>query len=61
VTLAVPVAPPTSVAELRLVADEVITVITPRSFAGVGPFYRDFRQTLDDEVVAILARVARPD
>lgn len=60
VTLAVPVAPPTSVAELRLVADEVITVITPGSFAGVGSFYRDFRQTSDDEVVAILARAARP-
>lgn len=60
VTLAIPVAPPRSAAELGRIADEVCTVITPQAFAGVGAFYRDFRQTSDDEVVAILARAGRP-
>lgn len=60
VTLAIPVAPPRSAAELGRIADDVCTVITPQAFAGVGAFYRDFRQTSDDEVVAILARAGRP-
>jgi putative phosphoribosyl transferase len=54
VILAVPVAPRERVAALRDVADEVVAVDTPRWFSGVGAFYRDFRQTTDEEVVASL-------
>ncbi|MBV1851234.1 phosphoribosyltransferase [Catellatospora tritici] len=54
VVLAVPVASPDSVVELRRVADEVISLETPSSFFAVGEFYADFRQTSDEEVVALL-------
>ena len=38
--------------------DEVVCALVPAGFAGVGQFYRDFRQTEDDEVVAILKEFA---
>lgn len=60
VILAVPVAPQASVSAMRDVADEVVVVDTPSPFIGVGAFYRDFSQTSDDEVVAILEGAARP-
>ena len=55
VILAVPVAPPTTVAALR--ADvRVVVVETPAWFGAVGEFYEDFSQTSDAEVVAALER-----
>ena len=54
VVLAVPVAPASSVAELRGVADEVVCLETPGRFYAVGQWYDDFSQTTDDEVVALL-------
>ena len=64
VILAVPVAPQESVTALRIVADEVVVVDTPRWFQGVGQAYREFTQTSDEEVIAILegaaAGAARP-
>jgi predicted phosphoribosyltransferase len=56
--MAVPVAPPEAVAELEREADEVICLLTPASFFGVGYWYEDFSQTSDDEVRALL-RAAR--
>lgn len=35
-------------------ADDVICVATPDRFVGVGAWYRDFTQTSDEEVVALL-------
>jgi putative phosphoribosyl transferase len=61
VVLATPVAPPTSVAELRADADEVIALSTPEAFFAIGQFYADFPQTSDDEVVELLARSPAPD
>ncbi|MEV5676301.1 phosphoribosyltransferase family protein [Streptomyces sp. NPDC052179] len=67
VVLAVPVAPPDAVARLRTGADEVVCLATPHPFSSVGEWYRDFSQTSDEEVVALLARAAdgpghpRPD
>ncbi|UUN28148.1 phosphoribosyltransferase family protein [Streptomyces sp. FIT100] len=58
VVLAVPVAPPDAVAWLRTEADEVVCLSTPRAFSAVGEWYRDFSQTPDDEVVALLERAA---
>ena len=54
VVLAVPVAPPDSVAELESVADDVVCLETPERFFSVGQWYADFSQTSDDEVVALL-------
>ncbi|MFF5336459.1 alpha/beta family hydrolase [Streptomyces sp. NPDC013181] len=59
VVLAVPVAAPSAVARLREEADEVVCLSAPAGFAAVGEWYRDFGQTPDEEVVALLARAAR--
>jgi putative phosphoribosyl transferase len=59
VTLAVPVAPIDWVRRLAGVADEYVAVSTPADFRAVGQFYRDFRQTSDDEVVELLEAAAR--
>lgn len=58
VVLAVPVAPPSTVAELARVADEVVAVQTPERFHSVGQWYADFSQTSDAEVVALLRDTA---
>ena len=52
--LAVPVAPRDSLNELGKEADEILCLSVPRDFYAVGQFYRDFRQTGDSEVTALL-------
>lgn len=54
VVLAVPVGPPSTVQDLQSMADEVVCVLTPSSFAGVGQFYRRFDQVQDEEALAYL-------
>lgn len=56
IAVAVPVAPPDTVAILRKEADEVICLATPSPFFAIGNFYRDFGQTSDDEVRELLGR-----
>jgi predicted phosphoribosyltransferase len=56
VIVAVPVGAPETCRALRAIADEVICAETPLSFSAVGQWYRDFSQTTDDEVVALLKR-----
>jgi putative phosphoribosyl transferase len=58
VILAVPVAPPETVAALRRDADDVVAVETPEPFFAIGGWYTDFSPTSDDEVVQLLARIA---
>ncbi|WP_330318521.1 phosphoribosyltransferase family protein [Streptomyces platensis] len=58
VVLAVPVAPPDAAERLRTSADEFVCLSTPFAFSAVGEWYRDFSQTPDDEVVALLAQAA---
>src|SRR4051794_37480552 len=52
--LAVPVAPPDTIAQLRPQADEVVCLLTPEPFHAVGWHYRDFTQTSDEEVISLL-------
>jgi len=59
VTLAVPLAPGDTVAELRGKADEVVCLATPDPFYAVGLHYLDFTQTSDAEVVALLEEARR--
>jgi len=54
--LAVPVAPSDSLAELRAEADDVVCLEDHDIFGAIGFYYADFRQTSDDEVIAILKR-----
>ena len=49
IVVALPVAPPETVAELERVADEVICLLAPSSFGAVGRFYRRFHQVTDEE------------
>ncbi len=58
VVLAVPVAPDSTVAELRHIADQVICLQTPRWFGSVGSYYDDFEQTSDEEVARLLDEAA---
>ena len=59
IVVAVPVGPRETVAELRLLADEVVCPATPEPFLAVGRFYESFDQTSDREVVDFLARARR--
>ncbi|MDG5761976.1 phosphoribosyltransferase family protein [Natronococcus sp. A-GB1] len=54
VVLAVPVGPPTSIAELEEWTDEVVCLERPGRFMGVGQFYRNFSQVSDEEAMAYL-------
>ena len=54
VILAVPVAPPETVAALRRDADDVVAVETPEPFFAIGGWYSDFSPTSDQEVVELL-------
>lgn len=51
---AVPVAPPSSLAEIAPYADSVVCIATPANFYAVGQFYDEFPAVSDDEVMAIL-------
>ncbi|HUO40830.1 MAG TPA: phosphoribosyltransferase family protein [Mycobacterium sp.] len=54
VVLAVPVATEDTVTALADDADEVVCLQTPQWLWGVGAWYRNFAQTSDDEVAALL-------
>jgi predicted phosphoribosyltransferase len=58
IVLAVPVAPPDTLAELAAEADEVVCLETPAWFGSIGGFYDDFRQVSDEEVTATLDAAA---
>jgi putative phosphoribosyl transferase len=52
--LAVPVAPPETIAALRREVDEIVCLSTPEIFGAIGQFYADFRQLGDAEVIGLL-------
>jgi putative phosphoribosyl transferase len=54
VLAAVPVAPAETVAVFERDGVEVVCLITPRVFASVGSWYRDFAQVSDEEVIRLL-------
>jgi len=58
--LAVPVAPPETLAEFRKEAGETICLETPDMLGAIGFYYRDFHQMSDAEVTDLLARAAQP-
>ncbi len=57
VIIAVPVAPPDSIALLKEAADGVVVIDVPVDFMAVGQFYRDFHQLSDEEVKELLDSV----
>jgi len=58
IIVAVPVAAPSTCAEMEKEADQVVCAATPQPFHAVGLWYDDFTQTTDDEVRALLAQAA---
>lgn len=54
IVVAVPVGAPSTCAEMRSVADEVVCARTPEPFNAVGLWYGDFSQTTDEEVRSLL-------
>jgi len=57
--VAVPVAPPDRLEEIRQYCDEAVCLLTPVAFYAIGQFYEDFSQIEDDEAVDLL-RAAAP-
>ena len=56
IVLAVPVAPASTLADLRGEADEIVCLEKYEPFYAIGAYYTDFRQVSDDEVIAALAQ-----
>ncbi len=52
--VAVPVSSGDAAERISREVDEFICLHTPTPFYGVGRFYKDFSQTTDDEVIALL-------
>ena len=59
VVLAIPVAAPESLRALEGEADRIVCLLAPERFYAVGQWYRDFGQTSDEEVVALLEELWR--
>lgn len=54
VVVATPVAPPGWESKFSSAADDTVAFATPHPFLAVGQWYRDFDQTTDAEVTALL-------
>lgn len=57
IIIGVPVASRSAVVKLSEVADEVVAVLIPDKFHGVGAFYEDFEQVSNEEVLAYLTKL----
>jgi len=57
IVIAVPVASQSSVQKLSKEVDEVVAVLIPDVFYGVGAFYENFQQVGDEEVVYYLDKL----
>jgi predicted phosphoribosyltransferase len=60
VVLAVPLAPEESLRDLASACDQVVCLFSPSPFFAVGAHYDDFRQTTDEEVIALLSQAKPP-
>jgi putative phosphoribosyl transferase len=54
IIIAVPVAPLDTCDRLRSEVDEVVCLITPEQFCGIGQWYEDFDRTTDEQVCELL-------
>jgi putative phosphoribosyl transferase len=57
IVVAAPVASSSAVQKLAKEVDEVIVVLIPKVFYGVGAFYEDFEQVSDEEVMDYLDKL----
>ena len=61
VVVAVPVGAPAACAQISAIADQTVCAETPEPFDAVGQWYRDFSQTTDEEVRALLREQAESE
>ncbi|MES2285500.1 MAG: phosphoribosyltransferase family protein [Bacteroidota bacterium] len=54
IIVAAPVASPPSIKKIESISDEMIILLAPQNFMGVGQFYYDFSQVEDEEVILLL-------
>ncbi|HEX5653407.1 MAG TPA: phosphoribosyltransferase family protein [Chitinophagaceae bacterium] len=57
IVIGVPVASESAVEKLSKEVDEVVAVMIPEEFYGVGAFYEDFEQVSDEEVMYYLDKL----
>jgi predicted phosphoribosyltransferase len=57
IVIAAPVASENAINKLSTEVDEVIAVLVPEIFYGVGAFYEDFEQVTDEEVIFYLDKL----
>lgn len=60
IVVAVPAIAPSTFSEIEVAADEIVALLVPPAFHGVGQWYEDFSQTTDEEVCSLLARQDYP-
>lgn len=58
IVVAVPVAPPDTVAALEPLVDRVVCLHAPENFEAIGQFYDSFEQVGDEQVAALLQPAA---
>jgi putative phosphoribosyl transferase len=56
IVVALPIAPPETVAELSQEADRIVCLAQPPHFRALGYYYRNFEQLDDEDVLAALGR-----
>ncbi|MGZ8511184.1 MAG: phosphoribosyltransferase [Chitinophagaceae bacterium] len=57
IVIGVPVASKTAIKKLSKEVDDVVAVVVPDEFYGVGAFYEDFEQVSDEEVIFYLDKL----
>jgi putative phosphoribosyl transferase len=57
IIIGVPVASKSAVKKLEKEVDEVVAVLIPDEFSGVGAFYEDFEEVSDEEVIFYLNKI----
>lgn len=57
IVIAVPVASDTAVEKLSKTVNEIVAVVIPEEFYGVGAFYEDFEQVNDDRAMIYINRL----
>jgi putative phosphoribosyl transferase len=56
ITIATPICPRNNYEKIKILVDDLITVIIPDQFWGIGAFYLDFEQVSDEELIQLLSR-----
>lgn len=59
IVIGVPVASKDAVQKLAKEVEEIVTVLIPEEFFGVGAFYENFNQVTDEEVMLYLEKLNR--